>query len=109
MAEKIKIDYDEDFDGLYIYRKDKKADLTVNLGDFVIDATKDGKIVAIEILRASEAISQLLGIKITEQDIKEIEDAAIMVNTRENALYVSLIFKSKKDITLPIVMPAIHA
>jgi len=109
MAEKIKIDYDEEFDDLLIYRKDKKADFTVNLGDFVIDALSDGSIASIEILQATDTLSKLLNTKITKNDIIDAKDAVIVVNTRENALYIYLSLKSKKEIKFPIVMPAIHA
>ena len=44
MAEKIKIDYDEEFDDLYIYKIGKTSDFSVNLGDFVIDVGKGGSI-----------------------------------------------------------------
>ena len=109
MAEKIKIDYDEEFDSLYIYKKDKVSDFSVNLGDFVIDAKKDGSIAAIEILQATDTLSKILNTKITPNDINNVKDAAIIVNTRENALYIYLSLKSKKDIRFPIIMPAIHA
>jgi len=110
MAEKIAIDYDEEFDDLYVYRKDKKSDFSVNLGDFVIDVKKDdGSIVGIEILQATDTISKLLDTEITKNDINAIKDAVIIVNTRENALYIHLSLESKKNIKLPIVMPAVHA
>ena len=79
------------------------------MGDFVIDMGKDGRINAIEILQATDTMSKLLNTRITKKDIEEIKDAVIVVNTSENALYIHLSLESKKEIKLPIVMPAIHA
>lgn len=109
MAEKIQIDYDEEFDDLYVYKKDKKSDFSVNLGDFVIDVSKDGSINGIEILEASDTLSKLLNTNITTSDIKQAKDAVILSSTRENALYIYLHLESKKGISFPIVMPAIRA
>ena len=90
MAEKIQIDYDEEFDDLYVYKKDKKSDFSVNLGDFVIDVSKDGSINGIEILEASDTLSKLLNTTITASDIKQAKDAVILSSTRENTLYIYL-------------------
>ncbi len=108
MAEKIIIDYDEKFDDLYVYKKDKKADFSINLGDFVIDVSKGG-ISGIEILEATNTLSKILNTKITSSNIKQAKDATIITNTRENALYICLQLESKKNIRFPIVMPAIRA
>lgn len=109
MAEKIEVDYDEEFDDLYVYKKGRKSDFSVNLGDFVIDVSKDGSINGIEILEASGTLSKLLNTKITASDIKQAKDAVIISSTKENALYIYLHLESKKGIRFPIVMPAIHA
>ena len=109
MAEKIKIDYDEEFDDLYIYKIGKTSDFSVNLGDFVIDVGKGGSINGIEILQVTDPISKPLITRLTKNDINGIKDAVIISSTRENALYIHLTLESKKDIRFPIVMPAIHA
>lgn len=109
MAEKIKIDYDEEFNDLYIYKLGKTSDFSVNLGDFVIDVGKGGSINGIEILEATDTISKLLNTRITKKDISEIKDAVIIASTHENALYIHLALESRKDIRVPIVMPAIEA
>jgi len=103
MAEKIKIDYDEEFDDLYIYKIGKTSDFSV------IDVGKGGSINGIEILQVTDTISKLLNTRITKNDINGIKDAVIISSTRENALYIHLTLESKKDIRFPIVMPAIHA
>jgi uncharacterized protein YuzE len=108
---KFEIDYDEEFDDLFVYRKDKKAELSVNLGNFVIDATKNGQIVGIEVMEASSTLSDFIGTNITKSSLEKLEDATIHVNPKDNAIELALILrpKNQEEKRVPMLLPAISA
>lgn len=110
----FEIDYDDEFDDLFIYRQDKKSDISLNIADFVVDVQKNGTLTGIEIMKASDTLTQLLSKKITKEDLQKITDVKMNVLARENALYVSIIVNTKingttNQMTIPLVVPAIHS
>jgi uncharacterized protein YuzE len=65
----IQIEYDEEFDLLYLRKKDEKVSFSIKLGNnILIDVTKSNKIVGIEIFNALKtlklSIEELQNIKI---------------------------------------------
>jgi uncharacterized protein YuzE len=105
---KFEIDYDKEFDDLYLYRKDKKAEVSINLGSFVIDATKSGQIVGIEMMEASSTLTNLLGSGVSKGTLDNLTDATVHVNAKDNALFVAIILNPGEDeIRVPLVLPAI--
>jgi len=108
---KFEIDYDGEFDDLFVYRKDKKSELSVNLGNFVIDATKSGLIVGVEVLEASNTLSGFIGMNITKNVLEELENATIHINPKDNAIEMALVIKPKneEEKRFPILLPAISA
>lgn len=107
---KFEIDYDKEFDDLYLYRKDKKAEVSLNLGNFVIDAKKTGMLVGFEVLNASQTLSHLLREKVTKSRLSEMKNVAVFVNAQGNSLFISVIAKTKPkdEMIIPLVVPAIN-
>ena len=110
--EKTKVDYDEEFDDLFVY-KEGNAEYTVNIGDFVIDISKTGKIVGIEIMNATETIKELSQLKLPKNILKNLKGAEIFMRKKQNALFIGLLlyFSIKKFEKVPIhiVTPEIKA
>ena len=109
----FQIDYDDEFDDLFIYRQDTKSDISLNIADFVVDVQKNGTLTGIEIMKASNTLTQLLSKKVTKEELQKITDVKMNVSSRENALYVSIIVSTKlngtaSQMTIPLVVPAIH-
>jgi uncharacterized protein YuzE len=67
-----KVDYDEKFDILYIYKEGEKVKFSVEaLNNFVINIGFNGKVVGLEILNASKTL------KVSKNELKNIERAKI--------------------------------
>ena len=75
--------YDLESDDLFVYLKGEKSAGAVELGNFVFDFDKNGKLVAFEIIDASETLSKLLSKILEISKIKEMK--AQIVNYRNMA------------------------
>ncbi|MEK7251596.1 MAG: DUF2283 domain-containing protein, partial [Bacteroidota bacterium] len=53
-------DYDEQSDTLYLRSEKEKAAASVSIGNLIIDYAKDGTVVGLEFLNATESIPPLL-------------------------------------------------
>lgn len=54
----MKVRYDKDVDAMYIYAEEGNYDVSEEIGDgVVIDISKEGRVIGIEILDASEKFS----------------------------------------------------
>jgi uncharacterized protein YuzE len=61
----VKVNYDQKWDILYVYKEGKKAKFSVEaLENFVIDIGSDGKVVGLEIQNASKTL------KVTKMSLK---------------------------------------
>jgi uncharacterized protein YuzE len=68
----VKVDYDEKFDILYIYKEGEKVKFSVEaLNNFVINLGFNGKVVGLEILNASKTL------KVSKNELKNIKRAKI--------------------------------
>ena len=57
----MEVRYDKDVDAMYIYAEKGEYDVSEEIGDgVVIDLSKDGKVIGIEILDASERFSPMV-------------------------------------------------
>ncbi len=54
MVKQFIFDYDDESDSIFIKMKDAKIKGSVDIGDYIIDFTPDGKIAGLEILNLSE-------------------------------------------------------
>ena len=99
-----KIIYDEEEDILFL-SKGRKVKASIDIGDFVIDVDTSGFISGIEILNASE------NLKISDEQLKELQEASMAVTYKPNyaCIYLVMKFKKKeKDITIPLTVDLGH-
>jgi len=74
----VKVDYDQKWDVLYIYKENEKAKFSIEaLNNFVIDIGFDGKVVGLEILNASKVL------KVAKNQLKNVKDAKISTLVRD--------------------------
>ena len=74
----VKVDYDQKWDILYIYKEGEKIKFSIEaLNNFIIDIGFDGKVVGLEILNASKAL------KVAKNDLKNIKGAKITTLIRD--------------------------
>ncbi|MFH1127499.1 MAG: DUF2283 domain-containing protein [archaeon] len=98
MAE-VKFDYDDKNDNLFLI--DKSADIksSVMFGDVILDISKDGKLIGIEMFDASNMVG------VSRDELENIRKADMQVFYKLNMVIVRihLHFRdSEKDISIPI-------
>ncbi len=104
---KADFDYDQKNDILYIFR-DFITKGSLNIGDFNIDISHNGKLSGLEIMNASKTISKSIGTQITKKMLNGIKSAGINTENRGNAIYIYYaIFFATKEVKdfLPVPMP----
>jgi uncharacterized protein YuzE len=84
MVDMVRIDYDEEFDILYLRKENEKVSFSIKLGkNILIDVTRFNKIVGIEIFNASKAL------KLSIEELKNIKVANFHTIDRPNMYGVS--------------------
>ena len=99
-----KIIYDEEEDILFL-SKGRKVKASIDIGDFIIDVDTNGFVSGIEILNASE------NLKLSENQLKGLQEASMVVTYKPNYVYIYLVMKLKekeKDITIPLTIDLGH-
>lgn len=97
--------YDEEANSLFIYRQEKKTNLTIDLGEVIIDLDDKMSIVAIEILNPDKVLN------IPEEVLKNLVSADIQINARLSTVWLYLTLKPKNaeerqvSIPLPLEKP----
>jgi len=96
--------YDKDEDILSFWRG-KPSQVSVEVGDFIIDIDSDSYVSGLEILNASENLS------INPEMLSKIEKASMSVIYKPNYVYIVLAvrFEGKdKDISIPLTVDLGH-
>ena len=104
MAKEAKIDYDEENDILYVSTEQSVSD-SVDFDNFVIDFSKEGMIVGVEIMRASEFIEKF---GLSKDFLLSAQKAALsIIQGKEYALIkISILAHGEmKEITVPSPVP----
>jgi len=91
--------YDADNDDLFVYLKGEKSAGAVELGNFVFDFDEKGKLVAFEIIDASETLSKLLSKMLELSKIREMK--AELINFRNMASIKISIDDNNATIVIP--------
>ncbi|MBU0760580.1 MAG: DUF2283 domain-containing protein [Nanoarchaeota archaeon] len=100
--EEFKISYDEDNDDLFMFLDGSKSAGAVEIGNFVFDFDKDEKLIAIQILNASEVLSKLMKKIISLTRISKIKVEVINFRNMD-AIEIEL----EKE-RIPIIIPRIR-
>lgn len=99
-----KIMYDLDEDILFL-SKGKKVKSSIDVGDFVVDISRDNLVTGIEILNASE------NLKLSQEHLKNLQKATMVVTYKPSSIYVYLVMKlanKEKDVTIPLTINLGH-
>ena len=87
--EKVKFDYDEESDSLFLYKEGETVRGSAEIGDFVLDfASNSRKVVGLEIINATENLRKALSDKITKDVLKNMRGAMLRTEIKQNTLYV---------------------
>ncbi len=108
MAKKVKVDYDEENDILWVYSGEKIKD-SLEVDNFVIDFSHDDKVVGVEMFKASEVISNLVLSKISKEMLSNIKEATLSFYPSRELLYVVvglILTVDNKLKEIPIQVPA---
>jgi len=87
---KAKISYDKENDILY-YNKGKKGYDSLELGNAFLEFSSDGKIAGIEIMNASDFLSELTDEEITSEILDNV--VAGKISLRHNGDYAFIVFE----------------
>ena len=88
MAKNAKVDYDNDNDALFVYT-DKKANDSVELGNYVVDFDIDDKVSGVEIFD----ISKMLNLSKHPFNLEHIKDAKLSASLEKNCIYILILLK----------------
>lgn len=99
-------DYSEKSDILNIHNAGKLTAGSAELGDFTIDFDKNGNIVGVEVMTASEFLSPM---GILKQDLAKIADAKLIISKRANyfIVMVKLVLPEKIERIFTIPAPVV--
>lgn len=98
----LKFDYDKFNDLLYIYKEDSSVYANIVIGEFHIDIDKEGNIVGVEVLNASELLNEYGVNKNLLINLKTVE---MKVVVRDNSLLMFLMLGSLvEEKSIPITM-----
>jgi uncharacterized protein YuzE len=86
-----KCNYDKDNDLLYIYKQESCVYSNVMIGEFHLEFNKNGEVIGVEILNASELLAEY---DIPQKTLQNIEKTELKVVVRNNSLIVFLIIRS---------------
>ncbi|MBS3127835.1 DUF2283 domain-containing protein [Candidatus Woesearchaeota archaeon] len=84
----LKYDYDKLNDLLYVYKKDSNAYSTVMVGDFHLELNKQGELVGIEVLQASDILNEY---GISKKILDNIEKIELKVVVNNNSMLIFLV------------------
>ncbi|MBI2583371.1 MAG: DUF2283 domain-containing protein [Candidatus Aenigmarchaeota archaeon] len=108
MARKAKVDYDKENDILWVYSGEKVRD-SLEIDSFIIDFSHDDKVVGVEILDASEVISNLALSRISREMLSNIKETSLSIYQSRELFYVVVGIVLEVDNKLreiPIQVPA---
>ena len=95
----VNIDYDRQNDDLCLIKEKAYVDSSVMFGDMILDISKYGKLVGIEILDASNIIG------VSKEDLENVTQSDMLVFYKPNMVVVRIhlvIKDNEREILIPI-------
>lgn len=92
MAKNAKVDYDSESDALFVYTG-RKANDSIELGNYVVDFDIDEKVSGIEIFD----ISKMLGVSKPLLDLSKVKNAQLNVSQSKSSIYVMVRLLAKMN------------
>jgi uncharacterized protein YuzE len=91
MVGKLKIDYDEENDILWLHQNKKVQD-SLELGNYVVDFSKNS-ILGLEIMDASLELSRLSSKQVSKDMLKNIQNAVLKVRSEKDLIFIVVLLK----------------
>ncbi|MBI4146352.1 DUF2283 domain-containing protein [Candidatus Woesearchaeota archaeon] len=95
-------DYSEKSDILNIHKAGKKTEGSSELGDFTVDFDKEGNVVGIEIINASEFFDQS---GISKEQLEHLKTAQLMVVQKKTYMLVWAVLVLPENIERKVLLP----
>lgn len=101
MPEKTLVDYDEENDDLFLRKGREKYEASIEIGDFIVDFSKNDRIVGIEIMNASKNLN------ISKALLNTIKNASMTVSQGSQAMVINalLVLGNRQEIRTAIPIP----
>lgn len=93
---KRKLSYSSEDDVLYFNEGEAVQD-GLDIGDFYIEFSSEGSVTGIEILEASDTISQLTGQDFSREDLENIKSAEIKIYRKGEFAFITLQFVIRRE------------
>lgn len=108
MIRKFKFDYDKENDDLFMYDPKSRSNRSIELDDLIIDYNSKMQISAIELLNASSFFTDL-GNAVGKSKLLEIANCKVDIIPKSSFFLLKFIltFKSKEQLTTPLIIPSI--
>jgi uncharacterized protein YuzE len=90
-AKEAKVSYDQEEDVLYV-RLDRPISDSLQVGDFIVDFSKDNKIVGLEMLNASKLVSMPEGVDV-KKSLASVEKASFGVREVRDVVIIGVAMK----------------
>jgi len=103
--ETFNFDYDSDNDDLFVYLEGKKSAGAIELGNFILDFDKNGDLVAIQILNATDIFAKILSRMIQVNKLKKVQ--VEIINFRNMDAIKFKIMTNSEEETANILIPHI--
>ena len=98
----LKFDYDKSNDLLYVYKEDSSVYANVIIGEFHIELDKEGNVVGVEVLNASELLSEY---GVNKDLLVNMKKTELKIVVRNNSLLIFLMISSLiEEKSIPITM-----
>jgi len=95
-------EYDKEHDDLFIYVPGRKSAGGIEIGNFVFDFDDGGKLVAIQVIDASEVFSKLIS-KVVE--LTRVRNFKADISTLDNMVLVKLeigLYSGREVVSIPV-------
>jgi len=107
IVKNLKFDYDKYNDLLYIYKENSDVYANVVIGEFHIEFDRESSVVGMEILNASELLSEY---GINENLLTNMKKAELKIVLRDNSLLIFLLLSSPaEEKSVPITMNGLES
>lgn len=107
LVKNLKFNYDSLNDLLYVYKPESNVYANVVIGEFHLEFDKNGEVVGLEVLKASEILSEY---EVSEETLKNIEKINIKIVIRDNSLLMFLmIFALNEQKSIPVTMNSLKS
>jgi uncharacterized protein YuzE len=94
MIQNLEFSYDKKNDLLYVYNKKASVYTNVVVGEFHIEFSKEGDVVGVEVLRASDLLKEY---GISKRLLENINDVTLKVVVQGNSLLVFMIISALNE------------